>query len=339
MNKIKRHQRFGLYCGFIILLSGLVFLSCNATKRGKWQLVHEYNSAHAAPIDPVFFDNNGEGWVLTWGEVYKVRAQGRTWTPVLTSVDAERAFYSLTFRTAEIGFVVGTQKKSDGHTVMILQTSDGGRTWQDRTTDIRPETDWRRAPALHSITFCGDTNGWAVGGNLILHTIDGGQTWQTQQSNVNGDDRLFTVACASPERAWAAGTGGLMLRTSDAGATWRRQEMGTTDALMRVRFFGTNGWIVGGTSGKGIVFRTTDGETWQPQQLPITKALWFDVFFRGTHGWIAGEAGTILHSADSGQTWAQEQVPTTENLTSIFFLSANQGWAGGDKLTLLRFSE
>jgi photosystem II stability/assembly factor-like uncharacterized protein len=328
-------------CCCAVLLLGLICVGCGPSNRGKWELIHNENFPHAAAFDPIFFNDKGEGWVLAWAELDKVRDKGKTWTPVLTNQngDSGKAFYSFTFRTAKVGFVVGTQKKGAGYTVLILQTSDGGETWQDRPADVKPESDFNKAPRLQGVTFCGDKSGWAVGEHLILHTIDGGQTWQTQQSNVNGNDRLFTVACASPERAWAVGTGGLMLRTSDAGSTWTHQEIGTKDTLMRVRFFGESGWIVGGAYGKSQVFRTTDGgETWQPQQLPITKALLFDIFFRGTHGWIAGEAGTLLHSADSGQTWEQEKVPTTENLTSLFFLSPNQGWAGGEKLTLLRFS-
>jgi photosystem II stability/assembly factor-like uncharacterized protein len=323
-----------------ILLLGLICVGCNPSNRGKWELIHTEGFPHAAALDPIVFDKNEDGWALGGGaELDKLQNNGKTWIPVLTNLNGERALYSFVFRTAEVGFVVGTQKQSDGHTVLILQTSDGGETWHERTANVKPESDRYKAPTLQSITFCGDKSGWAVGEHLIIHTIDAGQTWQTQQSNLDGDDRLFTVACASPERAWAVGTGGLMLRTSDAGVTWTRHEMGTKDTLMRVRFFGDSGWIVGGAYGRSIVFRTTDGgETWQPQQLPVTKAFLFDIFFSGTHGWIAGEAGTLLHSANSGQTWTQEKVPTTENLTSLFFLSSNQGWAGGDKLTLLRFS-
>jgi photosystem II stability/assembly factor-like uncharacterized protein len=335
MNYEKLSWKYRLF----VLLAGLIFLGCNSSNRGKWELIHNENFPHAAALGPIVFNDNDEGWALTWAELDKLHDKGKTWTPVLTNVNADRAFYSFTFTTPKVGFVVGTQKNRDGHTVLILQTSDGGETWQDRPADVKPESDFNKAPALQSIAFCGEKSGWAVGEHLILHTIDGGQTWQTQQSNVISDDRLFTVACASPERAWAVGTGGLMLWTSDAGATWTRQEIGTKDDLMRVRFFGDSGWIVGGAYGRSIVFRTIDGGgTWQPQQLPVTKAFLFDIFFRGTHGWIAGEAGTLLHSADSGQTWAQEKVPTTENLTSLFFLSPSQGWAGGEKLTLLRFS-
>jgi photosystem II stability/assembly factor-like uncharacterized protein len=334
-----KYQKLRRECAYLVLFAGFVCLSCSPTNSGKWELVHSASFSEAAALDPIVFNDNDEGWALTWAELDKLHDNGKKWTPVLTNVNADRAFYSFTFRTAKAGFVVGTQKKGDGYTVLILQTSDGGETWQERQTNVRPESDRFKGPALQSISFCGEKNGWAVGEHLILHTIDGGQTWQTQQSNVNGDDRLFTVACASPERAWAVGTGGLVLRTGDGGNTWTRQEIGTKDTLMRVRFFGDIGWIVGGGArGKGLLFRTSDGgETWRSQQLPTTKAL-FDIFFLGAHGWIAGEAGTILHSTDSGQTWAQEKVPTTENLTSLFFLSPNQGWAGGEKLTLLRFS-
>jgi photosystem II stability/assembly factor-like uncharacterized protein len=333
------HQELALKQACLVLVFALLCLSCNTSNRGKWEVIYSSSFSHAAALETIVFDKNEDGWALGGAELDRVQNNGKSWTPVLIDVNGERAFYSFTFMTAKVGFVVGTQKKSDGHAVLILQTSDGGATWQERQANVKSELELHKAPALHSITFCGENSGWAVGGHLILHTVDGGQSWQAQQSNVDSNDRLFTVACASPERAWAVGTGGLVVRTSDGGSIWTRQELGSKDDLLRVRFFGASGWIVGGAYGKSLVFRTTDGgETWQPQQLPVTKAFLFDVFFLGTHGWIAGEAGTVLHSADSGQTWAQEKVPTTENLTSLFFLSPSQGWAGGDRLTLLRFS-
>lgn len=320
------------------LLFGLfIFQGCNTTNRGKWEIVHEEGFSHAAAMEAIFFDSQEEGWALNWAQLDRIQDKGKTRTPVLKSINGEKAFYGFTFRTAKDGFVVGTQQKGDEHSVLILQTTDGGLSWQERSTNARTEPDRQKTLQLNSVGFCGEKTGWAAG-DLILHTVDSGQTWQTQ-SDAPGGERVFSLACSSPERAWAVGPDGLLLRTTDGGNTWTRQELGTKDTLMRVRFYGSQGWIVGGAYGKSIVFRTNDGgETWQPQQLPVTKAQLFDIFFSGTHGWIAGEAGTILHSADNGQTWVQEKVPTTESLTSLFFLSPNQGWAGGDKLTLLRFS-
>jgi len=330
--------RFEFKCAPFGLVAALVFLGCNGSDRGKWELIHSEGSPHAASVGPILFDSEEKGWTLTWAQLSRVRDQGRTWTPVLTNQNGQRAFYSFTFKNSMSGVVVGTQRKGDAYTVLILHTSDGGVNWEESATDVKAESDRDKRPALFSVSFCGEKSGWAVGENLILHTVDGGLTWQTQRIEVNGE-RLSTVGCNSSERAWAAGTGGLVLKTSDGGNTWTRQEVGTKDILMQIRFFGENGWMVGGTDGKPLLLRTRDrGDTWDTQQLNITAGL-FDIFFIGNRGWIVGEKGTILASDDGGQTWLSQDSPTRENLTCLFFLSTNQGWAGGDRLTLLRFSD
>lgn len=320
------------------LVAALILSACNSRSRGKWELVRYENFPHAAAVGPIVFNDKEEGWALTWAELSRVRDNGRSWIPVLTNQGERRGLYSFTFTTPTTGVVVGTQKKGEAYTVLILQTIDGGRSWEERPTDVTADTDRDKQPMLQSVTFCGAKSGWTVGNDLILHTTDGGLTWATQRSDLNGQS-LFTVACSSSERAWAAGTGGLLLRTSDGGDTWTHQVTGTGEILMQVRFFGENGWIVGGTNGKAVLIRTRDGgQNWQPQQLNVPAGL-FDIFFVGNHGWIAGEKGTLLRSDDGGESWSLQKTPTNENLTSLFFLSPNQGWAGGDRMTLLRFSE
>jgi len=108
---------------------------------------------------------------------------------------------------------------------------------------------------------------------------------------------------------------------------------------MQIRFFGRNGWIVGGSDDESVVIRSSDGgETWE-RQPNVAAGRVLDIFFIGDLGWIAGQTGRMLVTSDSGKTWSPQRVPTTENLTSLFFLSPTQGWAAGDKLTLLHFSE
>jgi photosystem II stability/assembly factor-like uncharacterized protein len=328
-----------LNCEFRLyfLAAALVVSSCNLRVGGKWEVVHNENLAHAAAVGPILFDDKQVGWALTWAELFRVRDQGRSWIPVLKTDGERRAFYSFTFTTPTTGTVVGAQKKAEGYTVLILQTSDGGESWHEKATDVAPVVDRHERPALQSVTFCGAKSGWAVGNDLILHTTDGGLTWATQRSDLNGES-LFTIACTSSERAWTVGTGGLLLRTIDGGNSWAHQVAGTREILIQVRFFGENGWIIGGTNGTAVLLRTRDrGETWQPQQLPVTTQL-FDIFFLDNYGWIAGEKGTLLRSDDGGETWSPQKTPTNEDLTSLYFLSPNQGWVGGNRLTLLRFS-
>ena len=131
-----------------------------------------------------------------------------------------------------------------------------------------------------------------------------------------------------------------MLRTTDGGKTWIHSEFVPKQPLMQIRFFGRNGWIVGGSDDESVVIRSSDGgETWERQQLNVAAGRVLDIFFIGDLGWIAGQTGRMLVTSDSGKTWSPQRVPTIENLTSLFCLSATQGWAAGDKLTLLHFSE
>ncbi|HZI86640.1 MAG TPA: YCF48-related protein [Pyrinomonadaceae bacterium] len=321
-----------------LLIIAISLHACNSGKLATWEVIRHEDMAHAAAIESIVFDINGEGWVLTWAELSKVDNNGRDWTPILTNEGGRRAFYGLAFTDPASAFVVGTEQKSEGYTALILRTLDGGKTWREMPTDVRAEPDRNKRPALHSISLCGDQTGWSVGENLILHTKDGGESWQTQRDNVT-DGRLFSVACVSAQRAWAVGTGGLLLRTVDGGATWTTHESHTKDDLMRVRFAGEVGWIVGGADGRGVVLRTIgSGESWQVQKLQVEAGL-FDIFQVGDSAWISGEKGTILRSRDRGQSWLPEKTPTNENITSLFFISPNHGWAGADRKTLLRFSD
>lgn len=321
-----------IICATVLILSG-----CTSSSTAEWILVHSGEMSHSPAVESIYFVDKDQGWALTWSGLFKLRDQGRIWVPVLTGEGERRAFYSFMFRSSSNGVIVGTQKKDQSYTVLILRTSDGGESWQEAVTDVKPETDRDKTPAIYRVTFCDEKKGWGVGRNLIVHTTDGGAHWVTQRRSVD-EENITGIGCVNSERAWAVGSRGLVLKTNDSGSTWTRQAIGTEDTLIQVRFFGQNGWIVGGTTGNSVLFRSSDGgESWQLQK-PNVKAFLFDVFFVADHGWIAGESGTILETDDGGRTWLPRQTPTKENLTSLFFLSPDQGWVAGDRTTLLRLS-
>jgi photosystem II stability/assembly factor-like uncharacterized protein len=322
----------------LLCATSLLFSGCSSSSTAEWVVRHKGEVPHSPAVTSVFFLDENQGWALTWAELFKVRDHGTTWDPILTNDGGHRAFYSLTFMSASTGIIVGTQEKEKAYTVLILKTSDGGDNWQEAVTDVRLEVDRDKRPSINSVAFCDARNGWAVGPNLILHTIDGGAHWVTQRRNAD-EEMLNAIGCVNSKQAWAVGARGLILKTKDGGDTWIRQEIDTDDTLMKVRFVGDNGWIVGGTNGKALLFRSTDrGENWQLQRQDVAAML-LDIVFTADQGWIAGENGTILRSDDGGETWVQRQVPTNENLTCLFFLSSDNGWAAGDRMTLLRLSK
>ncbi|HEX7957291.1 MAG TPA: YCF48-related protein [Pyrinomonadaceae bacterium] len=303
-----------------------------------WQLLRTDNFSDGLAIFALTFVTPEHGWALTPSQLLETTDGGATWTTRLESEEAERSFGSLLFVNPATGFIVGTQSKGRAYTVMILRTNDGGATWQEQQADVAPEDDLRASPRLHSISFCDSNTGWAVGEGLILHTSDGGQSWETQRRG-NKEERLFSVACESSERAWAVGQQGLVVQTTDGGRNWDRQSVGIDATFVRVRFFGDDGWIMGGRGGQGALLHKRAGEVkWERLKLDAPEVP-LDIYLNDRRGWLVGTTGLVSHTEDGGQTWWRERVPTNNDLTSLFFITPQQGWAGGSKRTLLRYSD
>jgi photosystem II stability/assembly factor-like uncharacterized protein len=316
----------------LALLAAMNFAACNGSK---WKLVNSATDPHTLEFLSLFFIDNNHGWAITPSQLLETIDGGKTW--VVQPSAEDRTYYSLRFINQSTAFIVGTQRKGDQNAPLILKSDDSGRSWHE--TAIRllsSEVDSK--PRIYDVSFCNSQAGWAVGGDLILHTTDSGISWDVQRSG-NPQEDLLTVGCLSPERAWVAGTEGRILQTKDAGESWIQQQSGTKPSLLRMHFFGNDGWIVGGEPGKSVLLRSRNGgETWDSKSINVPEGL-MDIHVDGMRGWIVGTSGTILESNDGGETWTQQQSPTTNDLTCLFFLSPHQGWAGGGKRTLLQFAE
>jgi hypothetical protein len=59
-------------------------------------------------------------------------------------------------------------------------------------------------------------------------------------------------------------------------------------------------------------------------------------FVDADHGWLAGEAGTILYTADGGALWqALDNQVSPHRLLGLSFVSVQQGWFVGEHGTIL----
>lgn len=127
-----------------------------------------------------------------------------------------RGLRQVKFAHSSLGWLVG-----DGG--LLMQTRDGGATWQmpdgDFTGAVGPDFDGRgiatRGPQV-----------WIVGspGSRVLYSPDEGRTWQA--FNTGRAAPLTAVHFVDDRRGWAAGALGAILSTQDGGRTWRRQRDG-----------------------------------------------------------------------------------------------------------------
>ncbi len=216
-----------------------------------------------------------------------------------------------------------------GHTGTILKSSDGGDTWEARTSGT--------AAPLVSVTFADDgRTGRAVGeGGTILKSSDGGDTWEARTSGTAAP--LVSVTFVADGRTgWAVGDGGTILKSSDGGDTWEARTSGTTDRLLSVTFAddGRTGWAVGQG---GTILKSSDaGDTWEARTSGTTNRLYSVTFADdGRTGWAVGDGGTILKSSDAGDNW--ESRYTGNSLNAVTFAADGRtGWAVGERGTILK---
>jgi photosystem II stability/assembly factor-like uncharacterized protein len=241
-----------------------------------------------------------------------------------------------------------------GYAGKILDTHDGGRTWEVRKSG----TD----NALYKVQLLDGKTGWAMGqGGTIIKTTDGGVSWTKQESGT--ENYLFSFQALTPEHVIGVGDKSTIVETKDGGATWSARSYqaakgagGMTEeeevvaqqpSFYDVHFVDpSTGWIVGEF---GKILKTTDaGATWTEQQHSliggeIVDALGLPTFFGvsfydANNGATAGLDGRIAITADGGATWTFDDVgpQLTVPLFELQLWPDGSGWAVGSAGEVLR---
>jgi photosystem II stability/assembly factor-like uncharacterized protein len=259
-------------------------------------------------------------------------------------------FYDVFAIGPERAFVVGYGGK-------ILETKDGGRTWENRPSGVDV--------ALYAVHFVDDQHGWISGQEgLILHTADGGKTWQKQESNAVFEDRdgtrtslyLFGLHALDKDHAWAVGDRSILTSTADGGRTWTARKVAmeldlsggesiaaADPILYDVAFTDLqHGWIVGEF---GKIMHTSDGgTTWHEQERTLMEGTGivdlldlptlYGVHMRNAReGVAAGIEGHLARTSDGGQRWTYDEIevdyPLVDPLFTVVELPDGSGWAAG----------
>lgn len=246
------------------------------------------------------------------------------------------------FIDAMNGWAVG----SEG---LILQTTDGGKTWTQTIIEMeRPIDFWNVYFRDANVGFITGVRG------TILKTTDGGQTWERKtainEGSVGRDGnpavlrrRLIDTWMVDEQTGYMVGENDTFIKTTDGGENWsgtgKRVAVGNTrNNLERIYFASpTIGWIVGSF---GTILSTTDGgETWENQDAGVDNNLKGIDFVDENTGWISGQEGVVLHTQDGGVTWTKQETKSYDSLYDIVFVDSQTGWAVGDFGTILHTTD
>jgi len=232
------------------------------------------------------------------------------------------------FTDANHGFLVGSNR-------LILETNDGGSSWEERALDLPEEENFR----LLSIDFQGD-EGWIAGQpGLLLHSTDGGQNWSRLFLDTKLPGEPYLITALGPNQAELATNVGAIYNSRDGGNSWQAEVEDAAGAVRDLRR-GDDGQYVS-VSGLGNFFATwTPGEAaWTPHQRMSSQRLQSMGFKPDGSLWMLARGAQLRFNADPSDvdTWGKAVVPITNGFGYLDMAWDPQGaiWTGGGSGTLL----
>ena len=253
-------------------------------------------------------------------------ASASPWQPVPIATKANPL--DVAFTDANHGFLVGSNR-------LILETNDGGSSWEERALDLPEEENFR----LLSIDFQGD-EGWIAGQpGLLLHSTDGGQNWSRLFLDTKLPGEPYLITALGPNQAELATNVGAIYNSHDGGNSWQAEVEDAAGAVRDLRR-GADGQYVS-VSGLGNFFATwTPGEAaWTPHQRMSSQRLQSMGFQPDGSLWMLARGAQLRFNADPSDvdTWGKAVVPITNGFGYLDMAWDPQGaiWTGGGSGTLL----
>ncbi|KIY99394.1 Photosystem II stability/assembly factor, partial [Monoraphidium neglectum] len=121
------------------------------------------------------------------------------------------------------GYVLGTRQT-------LLETLDGGKTWEKRTIEAARDEGFNYR--FNSISFSG-SEGWIIGKPaILLHTADGGKNWERiPLSNKLPGTPLLITALGNGAAEMTTDQGAIYV-TDNTAYTWTAAVQETVDATL-----------------------------------------------------------------------------------------------------------
>ncbi|WP_028628350.1 WD40/YVTN/BNR-like repeat-containing protein [Metapseudomonas resinovorans] len=285
-------------------------------------------SLPAAPLDavpaaPSSYATQATVLSATWanGRLVAVGDHGM----VLLSDDRGRSFRQagsvpLSSPLTGVSFVDAKQGWAVGHWGAILNSSDGGDSWQLQRLSSEEDR------PLFAVHFFNARQGVAVGlWSLVLTTDDGGKTWTEQALQAppgysRADLNLLGLFADHHGNLFATAERGQVLRSDDQGKTWRYLDTGYEGTLWSGAVLADGTLLVGGQRGT-LLHGSADGQQWQRVSLESKSSI-TDVAVSGRQVVVVGLDGLMVRSGDGGLSFMEQHTADGVSLTAAL-LDAN----------------
>ena len=256
----------------------------------------DFRDIHAFDEKTAIVMSSGDGCFI-----YRTEDGGENWKKVYENMDKGIFFDGMDFWNTENGIAYSDPINGK---LFIIQTKDGGKTWNLLRSRYLPNTLKGEAGFAASGTgvVCkGDSTVWiATGGgeiSRIFKSTNRGETWKTYNTPMRSGEGngIYAMSFIDERNGIIVGgnyldstnTKGSCAITSDGGETWR---LITTNGPRGYRScVCSNGQFVISTGRTGIDVSSDKGSYW----MPLFNEGYYSCVLNGKTGWLTGRKGKL----------------------------------------------
>jgi len=253
------------------------------------------------------------------------------WQPVDLSTDVTLSDVAFT-NDLEHGWLVGKNST-------LLETFDGGQTWQPRALEL----DEGQAYSFTSVSFSGQ-EGWVVGQPaILLHTTDGGKTWLRVPLSDKLPGSPNTIVALAKQSAEMTTDIGAIYQTEDGGKTWQAMVQEAVGVLRNISRSPDGKYVA--VSARGNFYSTWEPgeEAWQPHNRTSSRKLQNMGFSQDGRLWLLARGGIVQFSEpNSTEEWDEATNPefsTSWGLLDLAYRTPEEIWVAGGSGNLLRSTD
>jgi photosystem II stability/assembly factor-like uncharacterized protein len=248
----------------------------------------------------------------------------------LISVPTEEKLLDISFTgSPQHGYVVGSN-------ATLLETKDGGSTWQPITLKLDNDEKSR----FNSVSFSGQ-EGWIAGEpSVLLHTTDEGASWSRIPLSEKLPGSPISIVALGANKAEMATDIGAIYQTSDSGQNWKAQVEGAVGVVRNMRRSADGRYVA--VSSKGSFYSTwkPGQSSWEPHNRTSSRRVENMGFTENGQLWLLARGGQIQFTDPADpEKWLESEYPeigTSWGLLDIAYRTPDELWVGGGSGNLLR---
>jgi photosystem II stability/assembly factor-like uncharacterized protein len=226
------------------------------------------------------------------------------------------------------GWIVGSE-------ATLLETTDGGSTWQQKPINLEEDTKAR----LTSVSFSGK-EGWIIGEpSILLHSNNEGQTWERIPLSSKLPGTPLTILALGPNSAEMTTNVGAIYKTSDGGQNWKALVQEAVGVVRNIQRSADGKYVAVSAKGNFYSVWEPGQNAWTPHNRNSSRRVQNMGFTPDGNLWMLARGGQVqFTNPENSEEWEKAVFPelsTSWGLLDLAYRNSSEVWLAGGSGQLL----